>query len=179
MVVENGFEDFVDHAEVVFAGIELLFEVDEVGGDGIEAEGEEAGNVEIDLGILLEEGLGVFDEDEGGGLEGAYGGHMGTAEEDGDFSKDGAGRGDDIDLGVFLDDFHGAFFKDEEGRALVVFDEDVFAFGEFAFGEAGADFECGFHVGRVVGGAMGNSLHGMGLGTKRKFLLEEIGWNGA
>jgi hypothetical protein len=143
--MEDAFENFIDHAEMILAGLKLLLEIDEVGGHGIKAEGEEAGDVEIDFGVFLEEGFRVFDDVEGGWFEGADRGHVSPSEEDGDFAEDGTGGGDDVDLGILLQNLDGAFLENEKGFTFVVFGEDIFAFGDLAFGKSGTDFKGGFH----------------------------------
>lgn len=168
-MMKDGFEDLVDHAEMVFARVELLFEIDEVGGYRIESKRQEASDVEIDLRIILEEGLGVFDEEERRWLEGSDGGHVGATEKDGDLSENGAGRRDDVYLSVLFEDFDRAFFENEERRALVVLHKNFFTFLKFTFGEAVAEFKSAFHRGRVLASGIMHILYRMGEGTKRIF----------
>ena len=60
-MVEKAFEHLVYHAEMIVVALELPFEVDEVGGRGMETLGEEPGNAIGDLRMRPQESGGVLE----------------------------------------------------------------------------------------------------------------------
>jgi hypothetical protein len=112
--VHEGFEDFVDHPDVIVAFV-LGLHVDEVFVEGVEAAGKKPGHVEGDLGGGAQEFLGILQPGEGAGGEGADGGGADSAEERGHFAEDGSGFADAGDTDVVAEDLNITLDQDEEG----------------------------------------------------------------
>ena len=73
-------EHAIDHTEVVVP-LELVFQIDEVAVDPVEALGEEPAKMEIHGGMRLEKGDGVGDDVEARGFERPHLGSVRHAEE--------------------------------------------------------------------------------------------------
>jgi len=140
--VRDAFEDLVDHAEVILVGPELLFQVDEVAGEGGEAVGEEAGNVDVEVGMAPQEGRTLLDQVAGGAAQGANGRGVGTVEEHGDFAEDGAGARDARKFDVVLRHADGTARQHEEFAGLLVLREEYLVVGERNPRQAGAAAPC-------------------------------------
>jgi len=122
--VHEGFEDFVDHSEVIVAFV-LGLHVDEVFVEGVEAPGEESRHMHGDLGRGAEELLGIFQAGEGAGSECPDGGGADGAQQRGHLAEDGAGFGDAGDADVVAQDLDVALDEDEEWRVrLALFEHD-------------------------------------------------------
>jgi hypothetical protein len=61
LLVDQRLEHLADHSEMVAVALELALEVDEIGGRGIQAFGEQFAEHECDLGMRFEEALGVLE----------------------------------------------------------------------------------------------------------------------
>jgi hypothetical protein len=126
VAVHEGVQNFIDHAEVVVT-LELVFHIDEIFIEGIQAAGHEFADVQTDGGGGLQEFAGRFDDIEGGGFDGADTGGMGDAEQDSHFAEDGAGFGGGGDADIILQDFDGALDEKEKHLGCFVLTDEILA----------------------------------------------------
>ena len=122
-MVEKAFEHLVYHAEMIVVALELPFEVDEVGGRGMETLGEEPGNAIGDLRMRPQESGGVLERvDRRAGCR-AHRRRVGLGEEARHLAEYGSGCIDDRNHCVAPRHFDGALFQDVEAAGSRAFDE--------------------------------------------------------
>ena len=63
LLVDQRLQHLSHHAEMVPLPLELALQVDEIGGRGVEALGQQTAQVERDFGMRLEEALGILEDD--------------------------------------------------------------------------------------------------------------------
>jgi len=86
LIDETG-ENIADHAEMVALPRVLAFEIDEIGGCGVQALRQQFGNDKSDCRIRAHEACGIFVSVDCTGCRCSHGCRVGRVEQDGHFTK--------------------------------------------------------------------------------------------
>lgn len=122
--VHQGFQNFIDHPEMVVPLVLLLY-VDEILVERIETARQQPGNMEAGLSGGFQKGARVFDDGEGARFESANGGGVRGAKQRGHFAEDGTGQGRLCDPHFITQDFHFTLDENEQqSRAVSLFEDN-------------------------------------------------------
>ena len=123
--MDERLEHFVDEAEVAPLVLELLLEIDEVAGHGVQPAGQEASDREREVGPRREKRQAVLRDEQPRALERSHRGHGWNAEQHRHLAEDRSGLIDDVDPEVALEDLDCALRKDEESAGSAFLEEDI------------------------------------------------------
>lgn len=104
LLVRQGLQHVIDHAEMVVVVLVLRLQVDQVGGEPVQPLGEERRELEGDLGIRLQEVRAALDHVQAAVRDRAHRRHVRLAEQQRDLAEDGTGIDDGRDLERALQD---------------------------------------------------------------------------